>query len=205
MHTLYYNSHGEEVPSVTTILKIINKPELMSWSNWLGFKKEKLEDVLNRSSYFGTCIHDYLESYFGDSEYVHMYSTWCSREDYKKVLSNFDAFIKDKQYKALLLEKSLSCETYGGTLDYYGEFNNKKMIIDFKTSKKPYTTYFLQLGGYYNLLMDSGYDVDEAGILIINKKECYLKTIRKDELDMYRKIFLKLVDFYNAYSKVNTQ
>ena len=37
-HEEYINRDGVEVPSVTTILKLLNKPTLQKWANYLGFK-----------------------------------------------------------------------------------------------------------------------------------------------------------------------
>ena len=38
-HNVYCNKDDKEVPSVTTILKIINKPSLMYWANGMGFRR----------------------------------------------------------------------------------------------------------------------------------------------------------------------
>ena len=46
-HTVYKNKYKKEVPSVTTILKILNKPALQKWANSLGFKRQKLDDATN--------------------------------------------------------------------------------------------------------------------------------------------------------------
>ena len=38
-HRKYFNKDGKEVPSCTTIIKMLNKPELVKWANYMGFKK----------------------------------------------------------------------------------------------------------------------------------------------------------------------
>ena len=37
-HTTYKNSKNEKLPSVTTVLSIINKPALMIWHNKMGLQ-----------------------------------------------------------------------------------------------------------------------------------------------------------------------
>ena len=45
-HAQYINEKCIEVPSVTTILKLLNKPSLCKWANYLGFKRENVDKVL---------------------------------------------------------------------------------------------------------------------------------------------------------------
>ena len=38
-HVKYYNGNGVEVPSCTNVVKLLNKPELIGWANYMGFKR----------------------------------------------------------------------------------------------------------------------------------------------------------------------
>lgn len=200
MHSKYYDIYGREVPSVTTILQIINKPELVGWAHFMGTRQISIESILEKASYFGTSIHDYLECYFTGGCYIPIFSELLDEEDYKKATNNFRWFMKDKTYKCILSEASRSNNIYGGTLDYYGEFNGKKMLIDFKTSKDVYPTYLLQLGGYYELIKNE-VEVEGAGILIVNKKRCVMKEITLEKLKRYGEMFYILTNFYITYVK----
>lgn len=200
MHSTYYDKFGNEVPSVTTILKIIDKPELVGWAHYMGTKNISIESILNKSSHFGNCIHDYLECYFTGGAYVPLFSEWCLREDYKKATNNFKWFIKDKTHNCIMAEVSRSNQLFGGTLDFYGELNGKKMLIDFKTSKQVYPTYLLQLGGYYELIKDE-VEVEGAGILIVNAKQCKFYEITLERLKRYGEMFMLLTNFYIEYMK----
>lgn len=200
MHSTYYNKNGEEVPSVTTILKAVNKPQLISWAHFMGTRHVNIESLLENSAKFGNCIHDYLEAYFNNMYYV-MMDDEINIDNYKKAVNNFKWFMKGKTFNTEMTETSRSCEKYGGTLDFYGEFNGKKMLIDFKTSKDVYPTYLLQLGGYYGLIKDE-VEVEGAAILIVNAKRCIMKEINKHQLETYMHIFNKLVDFYIEFKKV---
>lgn len=200
MHSIYYDRLGNEVPSVTTILQIINKPELIGWAHYMGTRNMSIDSILSKSSYFGNSIHDYLECYFTGGVYIPIFSEWLVEEDYKKAVNNFKWFMKDKTFECIFSEESRSNNTFGGTLDYYGKFNGKNMLIDFKTSKDVYPTYLLQLGGYYELIKND-VDVEGAGILIVNAKQCRFKEITRDKLIRYGEMFLILADFYIKYMK----
>ena len=56
-HTVYRNRDGKEIPSVTTVLKLLNKPALIGWANYLGFKRTRVTDVLLESANIGTDFH----------------------------------------------------------------------------------------------------------------------------------------------------
>ena len=203
MHSTYYDKYGNEVPSVTTILKIVNKPELIGWAHFMGTRHISIESILEKSSYFGNSMHDYLECYFTGGYYIPIFSELLNEEDYKKATNNFRWFIKDKTFKCILSEASRSNNTFGGTLDYYGEFNGKKMLIDFKTSKDVYPTYLLQLGGYYELIKNE-VEIEGAGILIVNARQCRMKEITLDKLKRYGEMFNMLANFYIKYEKEGT-
>ena len=45
-HSTYMNEEEVEVPSVTTIMKILNKPFIAKWANSLGWKRQSYDKVL---------------------------------------------------------------------------------------------------------------------------------------------------------------
>ena len=58
-----------------------------------------------------------------------------------EIKAGFKAFIEfynDNKMEPFALEQSVIGDYWGGTLDYYGLFNNKFYVIDFKTSKYHY-------------------------------------------------------------------
>ena len=200
MHSIYYNSQGIEVPSVTTILKVVNKPDLIPWAHRMGKMHIDIDSLLDNSAFFGNCIHDYLEAYFNHEYYIPIEER-LDIERYKKAVNNFKWFMKGKTFETIFTETSRSNDLYGGTLDFYGILDNKKLLIDFKTSKAVYPTYLLQLGGYYGLIKDE-VDVEGAGILIVNDRKCMFYPVNLNQLKMYKLIFDKLVEFYIHYTLV---
>ena len=212
-HTLYYNKHGIEVPSVTTILKILNKPSLVNWANYLGFKRLNVDEIVNEAARLGTCVHELINSIL-----LNEYIIYISRTDIPDYLISaymmrFKRWLSVNTVEPILLEKSLSSEKFGGTIDFYGKVNDKitnscemkYTIIDFKTSKSIHMSMFFQLAMYCILLEKHGYKVDQAGILLVNNKRDDEKFISRDELQYYIDPVIKLIDFFHDYYTLNNK
>lgn len=60
-HSAYYNEQKEKVPSVTTVLSIINQPELVKWANNIGLRGIKVDEYNNSAKRIGTLTHSLLE------------------------------------------------------------------------------------------------------------------------------------------------
>ena len=58
-HSTYINKEGVEVPSVTTIIKLLNKPFIAKWANNLGWKRQSYDKVLEVSANKGTLYMNY--------------------------------------------------------------------------------------------------------------------------------------------------
>lgn len=203
-HTVYKNSNNIEIPSVTTILKILNKPALQKWANSLGFKRQKLDDVLKESASLGTLFHAGVESYLQG-----LYFISCPRhyeEEYKLklYLNNFIEWKKNNQLEPIFMEKEMTSEKYGGTVDFYGIFNGKKTVLDFKTSKTHYSSMFLQLAAYVTMVESEGYEVEQVAILCCNTKVS-VKTMTREEIEPYIEIFKILAEFFHKWYDINIE
>jgi len=91
----------------------------------------------------------------------------------EQVLSAFVAFLEfydEHKMKPIELEFSVYGKHWAGTLDYYGWFNDKKYIIDFKTSKNHYISeHGPQIAAYRSAVQD----VEGSGILRLDKETGY--------------------------------
>lgn len=210
-HTLYYNKHGVEVPSATTILKILNKPTLVKWANYLGFKRLHVDEIVDEAARLGTTVHDLINSTL-NNEYI----IYIEREDIPTYLvqmymMRFKRWLSTHELEPILLEKSLTSELFGGTIDCYCKITGcgddkvtpKYTIIDFKTSKSIHMSMFFQLAMYCILLEEHGYQVDQAGILLVNNKNDDEKFISREELEPYVIAVKKLVVFFHEYYTIN--
>lgn len=199
-HQKYFNSSGIEVPSVTTVLKILNTPQLIPWANYMGFKRKKIKDILDEASYIGTSVHDLIAKIL-----KYKFVNFKKYKDDKAIMNCFHAFNNWKKENQIIpqkIELSLSCEDYGGTLDCLCILNSKSTLLDYKTSSAIHPSMFLQLGGYLRLLAEHKYKVDMAGIVQLSKKTGEYSFICQpvEYLQEYVELFNKLVDVYKKWT-----
>lgn len=201
-HLKYYNNLGIEVPSVTTVLKILNKPELINWANYMGFKKKKVKDILEETSYIGTIVHN-LISQSTKSIFVNI-KHYQDNKDIMNCYSAFKKWKKDYNITPIYSEMPLSCMEYGGTIDCIARINgtDSLILIDYKTSSGIYPTMFLQLAAYLKLLYENGYVVKFAGIVQLDKKTGKYKFEYQpiQNLTEYIELFDKLVEVYKSWT-----
>lgn len=215
-HEEYYNSKGIEVPSVTTILKLLNKPAIPRWANSLGFKHLSYDKTLEESAHYGTNVHNALDAYFKNVKYIPELKYSDEELKIRTSLYHFFSWKNKHELNTILNEKKLVGEEYGGTLDWYGEIDGKLTILDFKTSKDFNASMFLQLSAYTHLIEEySSYKVEQVAILILNYKnpKFKFKILSKEEIEPYfgvfndlQKLFGKVysLDKINKEKKINT-
>ena len=199
-HSTYINKNDIEVPSVTTIIKILNKPFIAKWANSLGWKRQSYDKVLEESANKGTFVHEVLNAYiFRQGKKFNLSNPEVMNFLYETI-DIFKDFEKSNDFKPVWGEKSFSLEKFGGTVDLYCNLNGLDTIIDFKTSKRFYSSHFIQLGAYIQLLEANEYNVDQVGILRIRDGYSELKLLQRDEMEKYIELFNKLTDiFYIVY------
>lgn len=202
-HSTYFNDESVEVPSVTTILKILNKPFLQKWANIMGFKRQKIEDILEKSSIIGTMVHKIIEAYLMNKQYVHIPLKHQTRELAMCYLNSFIEWKQTHNVEPEFMEKKLSSKKFGGTVDYYGMVDGKHTILDFKTSKKPYSSMFLQLAAYCIMLEEQGYKVEQAAIIIVNDSGYNEKFISREDLEEYITVFVQIVEVFHLWYEIN--
>ena len=200
MHT--YILDDKIYPSVTTIIKTISgNNELMKWANHMGFKRKDITKILKDTSIFGTRVHEFLCAYVDKNATIPQpFKNPLGEYEINKILSNFKkTFIDD--YTTIFTEKSIVSKElgYGGTLDWLMKQNTELILCDFKTSKKPRNTMFLQLGAYNNLLKTIGIDVNKGMIITANEFNCFKYPIEKEKLEDYGTAFNLLFYFYREW------
>lgn len=212
-HQVYRNTEGAVVPSITTILSIINKPELVGWANWLGFKKRTVKSELDSSALIGTFAHNLIEEYTRSHTYSfeHMRHTPPAESIcVKNAFASFLQFYNTVRDEWVFEERELqmSGEKFGGTLDNLTTFYGKRTIGDYKTSKAFYPSMFLQIAGY-DLLLRETRDIkaEQYMVILLDKRNARQASVKicddKDEMRMYRKAFKELVEFYYSWYHIN--
>lgn len=199
-HSTYINKDKIEVPSVTTIIKLLNKPNIANWANTLGWKRQSYKKVLDESAFKGTIVHELCHELLFHEGAKFDISSPSKLQFIKNHMDTFDSFLKEYDLKPIWGEKSFSLDYYGGTVDLYCELNNKKTILDFKTSKNFYSSHFIQLGAYIQLVEEYDYEVEQVGILRIRENGWEIKLVDRNEMYNYIELFNKLCDvFYLVY------
>lgn len=205
-HMIYFNSAGVEIPSVTTVLKIMNN-HLDGWANYMGLKGVNTRYYVQERAERGTYIHEICSMYFLQTipENFIADETFISQSGYEYLIYKLDILKKmlyDKGYDFYASELALSCDTFGGTMDivFYNKEKDDYLILDFKTSKNVYHKYYIQLAGYTMLFRDvkHGY-VRNVGVVLIDKDivgKDFI-TIRPTENNVHNeKIFKDFLDIY---------
>ena len=210
-----YNNHP--VPRVTSIIsKMISEDYLMGWSNYLGFKRQKYKDVIERAANYGTKTHLALEMFLKNKE-IPKDAPLTTLIGFKKWWSIINS---NNNIQVLGQECKLSCPWFGGTYDLLLSIDGLIYLVDFKTSNHLSYKYCLQLAAYnYMLKYNNLYNLSGIIILQLDKNSPSFKEFvlnfsnenHKKFFDFCEHTFLSLVysyyhimkteEYYNTISK----
>lgn len=204
-HMTYYNKDKIEVPSATTILKILNKPFLAKWANFMGFKRKRIQDILDETSEIGTMLHKLIEVYTNNKIFVFVGGQYSSRFLMIQFMNSFLEWRKLHEVEPIFTEHHMASDQYGGTVDFYGKVDGKCTILDYKTSKRFYPGMFLQLGAYCHMLEEQGYKVEQVAIIRVNQNEYKEKFMTREQLTPYINTFMTLVSLFHMWYKLNIE
>ncbi len=215
-HRKYYHD-GKEIPSCTEIVKLLDKPELVSWANHMGFKRINATKYLDEKAAYGTHCHKLFETYFSNGMmYADTSDNILSKEEYKAIIFKFrfiELFFEKEGIEVINNELAMEGSTYGGTLDMlaYNRASDSLMIFDLKTSKSIYLSHWLQLMGYVQLLEEVyNLPVTNIGVILLSKPLLSpdMVTIRKTkDCQAELEIFNHLKDIYylmNTKEEINS-
>lgn len=163
---------------------------LQYWKNNTPIEEQKA--ISEKSLAIGNTFHKEVENYYLNN----------------KANNNLDKYVLD--YLTKLNLNSVKTEVpfiysnsnlgYAGTIDCLADFNNEKVVIDWKTTKKKkyhanLLGYFLQLSAYCKAFKVS------KGLLVLNnytKQEFNTYLLTNNELDFYYEWFCTMLyDFTN--------
>lgn len=174
-HTVYKTSQGKRVPSVTTILNVIAKPNLIKWANGLGLQGIDSEKYKTETARAGTLGHQLIQEYMGGPGYAPDLKQFTGDqiESAEVSLKNYRQWCMNRTITPLNMELYLVSDTmmFGGTLDLYADIDGKKWLVDFKTGKGIYPEYEVQVAAYRYLLEEHEMKVDGARILRMGRED----------------------------------
>lgn len=177
-----------QVPSVTTILGIWPKSE--EFHRWIASKEDYGQAIAERNAGArrGTRVHNHIErivkgevlDYHRFRDEFHRGDDFAAYDEWRR-LESFAAWHKDMGYPTIVQRRvsprpALECTLYSwkygfaGTTDIVvtgGIFGNARVMIDFKTGKSIYDSFWAQLSAYRRAWMEMGEcDIDAVGVLL---------------------------------------
>lgn len=200
-----YILDGIVYPSVTEILNIINKPQLVEW-----FKRKGFEEILEegeRATSIGDMVHDIIHQTLSGKK-VEIPKDYPYVDEVKKCVSAFIDWYQKFKFKKIELEYTVFHKQYfyAGTFDCLGRTADGKIILfDWKTSSAIYPEYHLQLAAYkYAYEHQTGQKVDECWIVRFGKKDGEFEARQVNGLERKFVIFLYAYEIYkyiNSFGK----
>ena len=142
---VYQTPSGKAYPSVTSVLGILGKAEIIAWRKRVG--EEEANKVSSRAARRGTAIHSLCEDYLLNKE---VNPGLFDLETFRSISPYLDRINNIHCLETQLYSDHLQV---AGTVDCVAEFDGKLSIIDFKTSKRIKSRddihgYFMQTAAY---------------------------------------------------------
>lgn len=138
-----YKVDGVKVPSVTRIVDACFPKNLTDWAVTLG--EEEYHRILDEALDIGNDSHKWIEDYitFGHACTDPGHHIFNPTKAFLKWVEDIEPDWKDA-------ERKIYCDKfkYAGTVDAVAKINGRVCVIDFKTSRKIYKPYHLQVTAY---------------------------------------------------------
>jgi len=148
-----YKVDGVKIPSVTRVVDACFPKHLVDWALSIG--EEEYHRVIDEALEIGNDTHKWIEYYINNQHAWDVTDGLRLSNDLrsKETLDSVKAFIKwEREFKPQWIdaERKIYCDKYkyAGTVDAVAKINGRVCVIDFKTSKKIYKPYHLQVTAY---------------------------------------------------------
>lgn len=189
---LYNTPDGNQYPSVTSVLSIINEDKIAAWRQRVG--EEEANRVGHRASSRGTSVHSILERYLlneDTSEFL---------PHVKQSLQNLRPILDRSIGKIFGLESALFSRHLGlaGRVDCVAEFDGVPSIIDFKTSRYPkkkemVPNYFAQASAYA-IMFEERTGLPITNTVILMDVDDNSPVVFKEHRDNYTDLLFKTIE-----------
>lgn len=217
---------GKQLTGCTTVLGIVAKPALISWSANMTaeFLRDKLDGIKNLDQMKWELLLDEarkqhtkrkekagdwgIQVHFEIENYIQNEIDKKGNEVYPENIKNFVEWEKQNKVKFLATEKNIYSEKMfvGGIVDIVCEIDGKRWIGDIKTSGSGiYPENFWQCACYDLLLEEMG-EPKAEGYIILNLKEngefIEKRSISNEE---NKEAFLSCLKIYRIQEKIKNQ
>ena len=190
---VYQTPTGRSYPSVTSVLGILGKKEIMEWRARVG--EEEANRISSRAARRGTAIHSLCEDYLCNKETTpgpFDLETFNSIKPYLDNINNIHC-LETQLYSNFL--------QVAGTVDCIVEYEGKLSIIDFKTSKRVKSRddihgYFMQTAAYA-VMFEERTGIPVGRLVIIMSVDDDKPLIFKEKRDDWINRFIELREDYS--------
>lgn len=129
---IYQTPSGEGYPSVTTVLGILGKEDLMAWRRRVG--EEEANRISTQAARRGTAVHKLCEEYLNNNPDYSKKHMPANIDMFNKMKPILDEKINNIWYQECFLYSN-ELQT-AGQVDCICEWNGELAVVDFKTSRK---------------------------------------------------------------------
>jgi len=182
-----YHKQGKSYIRVTRVLDIIAKPEFYRWYAKHGYAH--CIKVRDDRAAFGSRMHKEFQNWLSDE------NVWIDDQEMQVSFDMFKEWVDLHKLKPLELEYRLFNDELlvGGTCDFIGYMDDKFVLLDWKTSKRAYDNYKLQVAIYLFMYEQMTGDkvLGGAGIVCFRDGKIIEKYLSRDEC-------MKLVEVFRA-------
>lgn len=143
-HSVYLDKNNRPMTSVTTMMNLFANPGLVEWQMYVG--KAKAQSTLEAAGRFGTLVHGAIQAIIEDGQVPYL-----EEGRTRTVIENLQKWIANNVDEWFCFEQAVYNYTkgYAGTFDAIVRLKNGQiMLLDFKTSKRIYPSYRLQMVAY---------------------------------------------------------
>lgn len=207
IHTVYKDSKGNRLPSVTTVLNILAKPSLIDWAWQMGTQGLDYKAVRDTAGNIGTLAHYLIMCDIKDEDADTSEYSSADTAKAETCLIKYWEWSKSHKVEPLMVETPLISEQYqfGGTIDFFGKVDGQPTLLDFKTGKGIYDEFFYQLAAYEQLLTEAGQLVEITRILRIGRNEDEgFEERTTGNLDKQWQIFLNCLNIYKLQRAIRS-
>ena len=195
----YYWIDGKPYISVTKVIDILNKPQLMYWygkqvylamvKNPTLSEKEAMSapyQASDKAKSRGSTVHSVIEFYVHKQKYIDSVP-----EEFKPYATAFYQWVKDNKVTIVGHEKTLVSKkhNYAGTCDMIAKLNgnDELIVVDIKTSKGGaiYKESELQVSAYVNALKEEGMDISRGMVVALSDTGKYATKEADDEFETF--------------------
>jgi len=177
---LFFNTKTQKMkkPSVTNLIKLLDKPALLSWANRIGLQGTKLSEYRKNRMKFGTSVHKEIEQFL-------KYGICPENEFFHDTLLEFFSEID-----VLGIEEKIETEYFQGRYDILLKKGDYTYVCDFKSNhKRNYFENYLQLSAYR---MATGADK----VAIISVPDMIWFELDIEDFKPYENILISLSNIY---------